>query len=82
MCIRDSQIAALPLGGRVKVDPWSAKISLMKNNRVALLSAREKMPFQITPLMPHLIRHQSADTAVTTNQVNDETAAPLKADAR
>ena len=51
------QTAALPLGSRVKVDPWSAQIELMKTPRVPLLSAREKMPFQITPLMPHLARH-------------------------
>jgi hypothetical protein len=51
------QTAALPLGGRVKLDPWSARIELMKNNRVPLLSAREKMPFQVTPLMPYLTRH-------------------------
>jgi hypothetical protein len=53
------QTAALPLGGRVKLDPWSARIELMKNNRVALLSAREKMPFQVTPLMPYLARFES-----------------------
>lgn len=51
------QTAALPLGSRVKVDPWSAKIELMKTSRAPLLSAREKMPFQITPLMPYLARH-------------------------
>ena len=56
------QTAALPLGGRVKVDPWSARIELMKNNRVALLSAREKLPFQVTPLMPHLTRLDSSET--------------------
>ena len=54
------QIAALPLGSRIKVDPWDASIELMKNNRVALLSAREKMPFLVTPLMPHLARHEDA----------------------
>jgi hypothetical protein len=53
------QIAALPLGGRVKLDPWSAEIALMKNNRVALLSAREKLAFQVTPLMPYLARHRA-----------------------
>jgi hypothetical protein len=75
------QIAALPLGGRVKVDPWSAKTELMKTSSVAPMSAREKMPFQITPLMPHLIRIKPDDTAITTN-MNDETEAPLQADAR
>lgn len=54
------QVAALPLGGRVKVDPWTAQIELMTNTRVALLSPREKMPFQITPLMPYLARHDAA----------------------
>lgn len=51
-----AQIAALPLGGRVKVDPWSARIELMGGRRVALLSAREKLAFQVTPLMPYLAR--------------------------
>ncbi len=50
------QVAALPLGGRVKVDPWSAGVELMQTHRVALLSPREKMPFQVTPLMPYLTR--------------------------
>ena len=63
------QIAALPLGGRIKLDPWSAEIELMKNNRVALISAREKMPFQITPLMPYLARYgaeaRAADLSAT-----------------
>lgn len=52
-----NQTAALPLGGRVKVDPWTARIELMKNNRPVLLSPREKMPFEVTPLMPYLARY-------------------------
>ena len=56
------QIAALPLGGRVRLDPWDAHVELMKNTRVPLLSAREKMPFQVTPLMPYLARFDSLDT--------------------
>jgi len=55
------QIAALPLGGRVRLDPWDAHVELMKNTRVPLLSAREKMPFQVTPLMPYLARFDSLD---------------------
>jgi Peptidase family M48 len=50
------QIAALPLGARVKVDPWSDAVELMKTKPVALVSAREKMPFEVTPLFPYLTR--------------------------
>ena len=57
------QTAALPLGGRVKLDPWTARIELMKNNRVPLTSAREKMPFQVTPLMPYLARYETTNRA-------------------
>ena len=50
------QVAALPLGGRVRVDPWNAKIDLVKAKPVALLSAREKMPFEVTPFFVYLTR--------------------------
>jgi len=77
------QIAALPLGSRVKVDPWNASIELMKNNRVALLSAREKMPFLITPLMPHLARHATASPGDRgTATVEQEAAQPKTAQRR
>ncbi len=58
------QIAALPLGGRVKLDPWTARIELMNNNQVALLSPREKLPFEVTPLMPYLARLEEEDAPV------------------
>jgi hypothetical protein len=51
------QIAALPMGSRVKVDPWGAAASLMKSKTVGLLSARDKMPFEVTPLVPYLTRY-------------------------
>jgi hypothetical protein len=51
------QIAALPLGARVKVDPWSDRVELVKSKAVSLHSAREKMPFEITPFMPFLTRY-------------------------
>jgi hypothetical protein len=53
---RIDQIAALPLGGRVKVDPWSDQVELAKAKPVALNSVREKMPFEITPFFPYLTR--------------------------
>src|SRR6266850_633716 len=53
---RTEQIAALPLGGRVKMDPWTNAIELSKTKPVPLLHAREKMPFEVTPLMPYIHR--------------------------
>ena len=51
------QIAALPLGGRVKVDAWTNKAALLKSKPVALVSASEKMPFEVTPFFPYLTRY-------------------------
>jgi Peptidase family M48 len=53
---KTEQIAALPLGSRIKLDPWSNQIALIKTKPVALTSANEKMPFETTPFFPHLTR--------------------------
>jgi hypothetical protein len=53
---RIDQIAALPLGGRVKLDPWSNRLEMMKTKSVVLLSPQEKMPFEVTPFFPYLTR--------------------------
>jgi hypothetical protein len=53
---RIDQIAALPLGGRVKLDPWSNALEMMKTKPVVLLSPQEKMPFEVTPFFPYLTR--------------------------
>jgi Peptidase family M48 len=50
------QIAALPLGGRVKLNAWDDKVEMVKSQPIALTSAREKMPFEVTPFLPHLSR--------------------------
>jgi len=59
------QIAALPIGARVKLDPWTDRVELVKAKPVALLSAREKMPFEVTPFMPYLTRYQKPGANVT-----------------
>jgi hypothetical protein len=48
------QIAALPLGSRIKVNPWNDEITLIKTRPIALLSPREKMPFEVTPFVLYL----------------------------
>ncbi len=54
---RIDQIASLPLGGRIRVDPWSDRIELYKRETVPLASPKEKMPFELTPMYPYLTRY-------------------------
>jgi Peptidase family M48 len=54
------QIAALPLGGRVKVNPWNDKAEMVKTAPVTITSARDKMPFEVTPFYPRLARFGAA----------------------
>lgn len=56
------QIAALPLGSRVKIDPWTNRVDLLKSKQTSLLSAREKMPFEITHLVPYVTRYQETSS--------------------
>jgi len=51
------QIAALPLGGRVKLNPWDNRVEMIKAQPVAITSARDKMPFEVTPFFPRLTRY-------------------------
>jgi Zn-dependent protease with chaperone function len=55
-------IAALPIGGRVKLDPWNDTLSLIKSKPVGTIAEREKMPFEVTPFMPYLTRFGSDAT--------------------
>src|ERR1700681_4475171 len=54
------QVAALPLGGRVRVDPWNNQLELIKTKPVAITTAAEKMPFEVTPFFPFLTRYGTA----------------------
>jgi Peptidase family M48 len=56
------KIAALPLGGRVKIDPWNDKLELIKSKPVGTVAEREKMPFEVTPFMPYLMRYGAETT--------------------
>ena len=53
---RLDQIAALPLGSRVKLNPWTNQLALVKTRPLALLSPREKLPFEVTPFVLYLTR--------------------------
>lgn len=62
-----NQIVALPLGGRVKLDPWNDKLEMLKSKPVGSVSEREKMPFEVTPFMPYLTRQSSGLPPTNTN---------------
>lgn len=53
------QIAALPLGSRVKLDPWTNRLALVKTRPLAPLAPREKMPFEVTPFVLYLTRTEA-----------------------
>jgi hypothetical protein len=60
-------IAALPLGGRIKVDPWNDQLRMLKSKPVSTMAESEKAPFEITPFMLYLTRQgeRSSPDAVT-----------------
>ncbi len=77
-------IAALPIGGRVKLDPWNDRLDLLKSKPVGTVAEREKMPFEITPFMPYLTRYGAeaakpiAASATTPTDPKTGEAAPGK----
>lgn len=70
---RVDQIAALPIGSRIKLDPWSDHIAMMNLQPVALMSPQEKMPFEVTPFFPYL---SYVDRGSVAQLVNENSTRP------
>jgi len=71
-----NQIAALPLGGRVKLNPWDDRVEMVKSQPVAITSARDKMPFEVTPFYPRLSRYGTANSPATSAVPTTASASP------
>jgi Peptidase family M48 len=69
------QIAALPLGGRVRLNAWNNSVEIVKSQPVAITSARDKMPFEVTPFYPRLSRYNAASEPAGTTAGAQATAA-------
>jgi len=73
-------IVALPIGGRVKLDPWNDKLDLIKSKPIGTVAEREKMPFEVTPFMPYLMRFTTEPAkpiaASTTSQPDPKASEP------
>jgi len=67
-------IAALPIGGRVKLDVWYDRLELIKSKPIGAVAEREKMPFEVTPFMPYLTRFN--DTSKPANASSAGTKPP------
>jgi len=65
---RLDQTAALPLGSRIAVDPWSDQIEMLKRQPVRPLSLAEKMPFGVSPFFPYLKRLSEPQKAQAVSQ--------------
>ena len=48
------QIAALPLGSRIQVNAWDGSVAFTDRKAVPLIALPEKMPFQVTAVIPYL----------------------------
>jgi hypothetical protein len=55
-----TQTAALPLGSWLKVDPWDDSVHMLDAKRYAPMNARDKMPFEVTPVFYKLQRYETA----------------------
>ena len=49
-------IAALPLGGRIKVEPWNNQLQMLKSKPAGAVGKDEKMAFEVTPFFLYLTR--------------------------
>lgn len=49
------QVAALPLGARLVLDPWTGKLALLRSaTSFQVNTVREKVPLMVTPLTPYV----------------------------
>jgi hypothetical protein len=60
------QITALPLGSHLKIDPWDDKVVTLNVKGVPLLNARDKMPFEVTPIFFRLTPYAEPTPAPAT----------------
>jgi Peptidase family M48 len=58
-----SQVPAFPLGSWLKVNPWSDTVRMLDAKHYAPMNAREKMPFEVTPIYFRLQPYEASNTA-------------------
>jgi hypothetical protein len=72
-------IAALPLGGRIKIEPWNDHLQMLKSKPTGTVAEAERMPFEVTPFFFYLTRqgeHPSAGASTAVAAKSDSDAKP------
>jgi hypothetical protein len=62
-------IAALPLGGRIKIEPWDNRLQMLKTKPVGTVAKDEVTPFELTPFFLYLTRQGDTASAEITGAV-------------
>ena len=66
------QIAALPLGSRVKLDPWAGQLRFVKAQPPRIYSAKDKLALEVTPFSPYLVRLRSPAAGAAMGQGSNQ----------
>ena len=75
-----NQTPALPLGSWLKTDPWDDKVHMLNAKRYAPMNARDKMPFEVTPIYYKLARYDVASAEPGAAPASGAGAAPAGGD--
>jgi len=71
-------IAALPLGSRVKIEPWSGRLQMLKSKPVSGVAEYEKIPFEITPFVLFLTRQGDSSSTEVVGAASTQPEASTK----
>ena len=58
-----NQVAALPLGSHLRIEPWADHVVALNSRPAVLLNAGDKLPLEVTPVYLRLQRYQVATAA-------------------
>src|ERR1700678_1434413 len=70
------QVAALPLGSNLKIDAWDDKVIRLNARMPPIMNARDKMPFEVTPVFFRLTRYTPPVAAAPTPAAGSAETAP------
>jgi peptidase M48-like protein len=62
-------VAALPLGGRIKIEPWNDHLQMLKSKPAGTVAESERMPFEVTPFVLYLTRQRDPSSKEAPNAV-------------